>query len=110
MGEIYTSFFGNKNEVCMVDTNIKREIKTKISWDFENVDSKARIVVGTKLLPNRLDCTPVKLVCLADCKVDAIDHLQMVGKFEKVTMFKYLRLTKTFGTNSNHWIGWIFRK
>ena len=83
MRNIYNKFFQDEDSVCMVDADVKEEVKTKIFEDFENTYSKTRIVMGTKLISNGLDCPSVNFVCLADCQVDPIDYLQMIGRIRK---------------------------
>lgn len=67
----------------MADADVKEEEKTKIFRDFENSTSQKRVILGTKLISNGLDCPSVRFVCLADCLVDPIDYLQMIGRIRK---------------------------
>ena len=80
---IYERYFQNEDKVCRVDADIKEEIKTKILEDFESVNSKTRVIIGTKDIANGLTCPSVEFICLADCQVDTIDYLQIIGKIQK---------------------------
>ncbi|CAL9737962.1 hypothetical protein MOSE0_M12310 [Monosporozyma servazzii] len=64
----------------MVDADLVERAKQKIFNDFEDEHSETRVVMGTKLLSNGLDCKSVQFICLVDCSIDCVDYLQMVGR------------------------------
>lgn len=70
--------------VAMVSSVTPESEKQKIFEQFENPASKTKVMFGTKLISSGLDCSSVNLVVLADCRTNAVDYLQMVGRIRKV--------------------------
>lgn len=83
MRKVYTDYFKSDSKVSMVDADATDDVKMKVFEDFENLDSDTRVIFGTKLLSNGLNCETVNHVCLANCKTNAIDYLQMVGRIRQ---------------------------
>lgn len=69
--------------VVMVSSNTPDIEKQKIFEQFENPMSPVKVILGTKLISNGLDCPSVNFVCLVNCRVTPIDFLQMVGRLRK---------------------------
>lgn len=84
--------------VVGVDADMEDEAKLAVFRDFENRHSTARVVLGTKLISNGLDCSSVKFVCLVDCTVSMIDYLQMTGR---IRSSGYVRIL-TVGNNNRY--------
>lgn len=80
MHEIYDTWFKDDPIVVMVDADADDDEKLKVFQDFENVTSTTRVIMGTKLISNGLDCPIVNHVCLVNGMCDCIDYLQMVGR------------------------------
>lgn len=70
----------NIPEVTAVDGEMSDRVKLNIFRQFESSSSPVRVIMGTKLISNGLNCSAVNYVCLADCDVHVIDFLQMVGR------------------------------
>ena len=61
-----------------IDGDCTDDKKSEFFEDFENEQSNTKVVMGTKLLSNGLDCKSVQFICLVDCYVNCVDYLQMV--------------------------------
>ena len=90
---------GASGAVGMVDGDSTDTDKRKIFHDFEDEYSDTRVVMGTKLLSNGLDCKTVQFVCLVDCAINCVDYLQMVGRIRSWGYVKIIHnnSTKQFG-------------
>ena len=83
MTETYECFKGSE-EVAMVSSVTPEGEKQRVFEQFENPASRTKVIFGTKLISNGLDCSSVNLVILADCRANAVDYLQMVGRIRHV--------------------------
>lgn len=82
MYNVYSSV-RSMNEVVSVNADCKEVEKTKVFRDFENEYSQTRVILGTKLLSNGLDCKSVQFICLVECSINCVDYLQMVGRIRE---------------------------
>ncbi|CAL9734478.1 hypothetical protein MOSE0_F00144 [Monosporozyma servazzii] len=82
----------------MVDGDCLDHVKQEIFNDFEDEFSSTRIVLGTKLLSNGLDCKTVQFICLVDCDVNCIDYLQMIGR---IPNWGYVKVLTVAGKKPN---------
>ena len=89
---------GGNSAVGMVDGDCLDHVKQEIFNDFEDEFSSTRIVLGTKLLSNGLDCKTVQFICLVDCDVNCIDYLQMVGRIRN---WGYVKVLTVAGKKPN---------
>ena len=80
----------NCSAVGMVDADCTASKKRQIFDEFENINSVIRIVLGTKLLSNGLDCRSVQFICLVDCFINCIDYLQMVSRIREWGVIRIL--------------------
>ena len=78
------------NEVVEVDVDSEEIEKRKTFATFEDENSHKRVVMGTKLLSNGLDCKSVQFVCLVDSYLNCVDYLQMVGRIRQWGLVKVL--------------------
>jgi len=86
------STFKDCEAVSKVDGDCTDDEKRKIFDDFENEYSNTKVVMGTKLLSNGLDCKSVQFICLVDCYVNCVDYLQMVGRIRDWGYVKVLNV------------------
>lgn len=86
-------------EVAMISAMSPEQEKHRIFDEFENERSSVRVVYGTKLISNGLDCPCVDFVCLVDCTVDCIDYLQMVGRIRNTGLMISLAVQKPRSRN-----------
>ncbi|QLG70072.1 hypothetical protein HG535_0A00110 [Zygotorulaspora mrakii] len=78
--------------VAAVDSEMPDRVKLSVFREFESAASPVRVIIGTKLISNGLDCNAVDYVCLADCDVDMIDFLQMVGRIRGSGYLEVVRI------------------
>lgn len=79
-------------DVAAVDGEMSDRAKLVVFRQFESCSSPVRVIMGTKLISNGLDCSAVNYVCLADCDVHVIDFLQMVGRIRGEGYLEVVRI------------------
>lgn len=80
----------HRKEVVKVNADSNDIEKKKTFAAFEDINSDKRVVMGTKLLSNGLDCKSVQFICLVDCYLNCVDYLQMVGRIREWGLVKVL--------------------
>lgn len=84
--------------VAMVSSNTPDTEKQKIFEQFENPMSPVKVILGTKLISNGLDCPSVNFVCLVNCRVTPIDFLQMAGRLRKPGLVRIIDYKRRGGS------------
>ncbi|CCK71424.1 DEAD/DEAH box helicase KNAG_0G03680 [Huiozyma naganishii CBS 8797] len=79
MAKAYRGFRSNER-VVQVSASESEEHRRMVFEMFEDGRSLQRVILGTKLISNGLDCPSVRFVCLVDFRMNAVDYLQMVGR------------------------------
>lgn len=99
----YYEIWKDDEAVAAVDADMTETRKLEIFREFECAKSKTRIVMGTKLVSNGLDCPSVNYVCLVRCSVNVIDFLQMVGRIRRSGYLEVVDVGRNATAAANGW-------
>ena len=90
MNSVYDKVKDLGEAVVQISAQSSEREKVEVFGQFESINSKTRVILGTKLISNGLDCPSVDFVCLVGLYLNPFDYLQMIGRLRREGVVKVL--------------------